>query len=267
MAISTIFYCSRAVEHPLSIRSKQGSARLYRTRHRHTCSLACFDRKEHRVSAKERADCEECAPCPELIPECLAFLHEARVDFKRNEGGIIFWDKPRLDYFFTSPFYLHFGGATSLNEQRRRGQIEARQTGPHHLASDSICLHSPPACKDPSASEFVLLAANEDAKEGGFGRGTPRQRMTKLCVAFAFLLADLTCPAFGRPSGDLCLRHSKTFNCSSRSLLRYLRLPGLQVGVVSIHLYMGKPLVPFEATRFSVSRVFQKERQDRNIQL
>ena len=49
-----------------------------------------------------------------------------------------------LDYFYTSPFYPHFG-QNSLNEQRRRGlQVEA-QAGSH---------------------EFVLRAANEDAKAG-----------------------------------------------------------------------------------------------------
>ncbi|CAJ1359284.1 unnamed protein product [Effrenium voratum] len=70
----------------------------------------------------------------------LAHVSFVNTEFLQKNGLTV---KNVLDYFFTSPFYLHFGGATSLNEQRRRGQIE-----------------------DPSASEFVLLAANEDAKEG-----------------------------------------------------------------------------------------------------
>eukprot|EP00435_Cladocopium_sp_Y103_P042120 s530_g11.t1 len=49
-----------------------------------------------------------------------------------------------LEYFYTSPFYQRIG-QNSVNEQRRRGLKVEVQPG-HH--------------------EFVVLAANEDAKEG-----------------------------------------------------------------------------------------------------
>ena len=40
------------------------------------------------------------------------------------------WVDLRLDYFYTSPFYLRCGGPESVNERRRRGQrVEARGLG------------------------------------------------------------------------------------------------------------------------------------------
>eukprot|EP00933_Yihiella_yeosuensis_P017128 TRINITY_DN14398_c0_g1_i1.p1 TRINITY_DN14398_c0_g1~~TRINITY_DN14398_c0_g1_i1.p1 ORF type:complete len:249 (-),score=48.99 TRINITY_DN14398_c0_g1_i1:372-1085(-) len=64
------------------------------------------------------------------------------VDFLRRYG---LTKKNILEYFYASPFYLHCGGPSSLNERRRRGQ-EALRTGNSH--------------------EFKLIYANEDAEEG-----------------------------------------------------------------------------------------------------
>lgn len=102
--------------------------------------------------------------------------------------------KLRLDYFYTSPFYLHFG-QNSLNEQRRRGQkVEALREmdlggsgvtifsqKTNNLKRAQICFPTQLLCfpfsqsviskqilkAKPGSHEFVVLAANEDAKEGG----------------------------------------------------------------------------------------------------
>ncbi|CAK9090004.1 unnamed protein product [Durusdinium trenchii] len=71
----------------------------------------------------------------------LAHVSFVNTEFLEKNG---LTPKNVLEYFYTSPFYLHFGEG-SLNEQRRRGlQVEA-QAGSH---------------------EFVLRTANEDAKAG-----------------------------------------------------------------------------------------------------
>ena len=106
--------------------------------------------------------------------------------------------KLRLDYFYTSPFYLHFG-QNSLNEQRRRGQkvealremdlggsgvtIFSQET--NNLKRAQICFPTQLLCfpfsqsviskqilkAKPGSHEFVVLAANEDAKEGAIKGG------------------------------------------------------------------------------------------------
>ncbi|CAE8583442.1 unnamed protein product, partial [Polarella glacialis] len=75
----------------------------------------------------------------------IAHVSFANVEFLRRYGLNV---KNVLEYFYTSPFYLHCGGPSSLNERRRRAGSgeEVRPSGNWH--------------------EFTLVHANEDAKDG-----------------------------------------------------------------------------------------------------
>mmetsp|Transcript_49926 Transcript_49926/g.93442 ORF Transcript_49926/g.93442 Transcript_49926/m.93442 type:complete len:190 (-) Transcript_49926:45-614(-) len=76
--------------------------------------------------------------------EDLAQVRFMNDDFLQKHGLTV---SNVLDYFYTSPFYLRCGGPESLNELRRRGGVidEAMAT---------------------TNTEFVLVCANDDAKEG-----------------------------------------------------------------------------------------------------
>eukprot|EP00438_Fugacium_kawagutii_P022932 Skav226769 [mRNA] locus=scaffold8:173589:177173:- [translate_table: standard] len=78
---------------------------------------------------------------PGAMADDLSHVSFANPDFLEKNG---LTSNNVLEYFYTSPFYQHLG-PNSLNEQRRRGLQAEAQPGSH---------------------EFVVLAANEDAKEG-----------------------------------------------------------------------------------------------------